>query len=86
MKTSDPIVAVQNQRSALVIDRLMADVWCVALHFFFVLPGWVGTDPPAPPQGSTELARSAALQSGTPEWPKSWGMVKREILEVHRAQ
>lgn len=48
MKTSEPIVAVRKQRSALVIDRLMAGVRCVALHTFFALPGWVGTGPRHP--------------------------------------
>lgn len=86
MKTSEPIVAVRKQRSALVIDRLMADVRCVALYIFFLHSQGGLAQAPGTPQGSTELARSAALQSGTPEWPKSWGMVKREILEVHSAE
>lgn len=59
-KLSEPIHAVWKQRPALATARLTADMWCVALHGFSVLPGWFYTDPQHP----TELLHSQASQLG----------------------
>lgn len=57
-KVSELLHAVWKQRSALATARLMADMCCVALHTFSVLPGWACTDPQHP----TELLHSQAPQ------------------------
>lgn len=59
-KVSELTQAVWKQSPALSTARLTADMWCVALDGFSVLPGWVCTDPQHP----TELLCSQAPQLG----------------------